>query len=112
MGAGEVSPNPELYARMAVPYETADAAQAAIKAFLADVAALREKHRIAEVAMIAVAYHGAEDYAAMTQFSGDMRRSLVLADGIYRQAMANEAQIHEWEAARLRALASDDGEER
>lgn len=104
-----MSPNPELYARMAVPYETADAAQAAIKAFLAGVAALREKHRIAEVAMIAGAYTG-DELVAITQTLGDQGRSLRLATVLAREIALAKAEDYEREAARLRTLASDDGE--
>lgn len=106
-----MAPNPDLYARMAVPYETADAAQTAIKAFLADVAALREKHRIAEVAMIAGAYTGGE-LVGMTQTLGNQGRSLRLAQALVGDIAAVTAAEYEREAARLRALASDDGEER
>ena len=106
MGAGEVSPNPELYARMAVPYETADAAQTAIKAFLADVAALREKHRIAEVAMIAGAYVGGE-MVGMTQTLGDQSRSLRLVSSLGKQCMMAEAERREEEAEELRRRAGE-----
>jgi hypothetical protein len=111
MGAGEVSPNPELYARMAVPYETADAAQTAIKAFLADVAALREKHRIAEVAIIAGAYVPAPawyaDLVAMTQTLGDQGRSMQLVASLGKRCMLNEAERREEEAEDLRRRAAE-----
>ena len=106
-----MSPNPDLYARMAVPYDSNEAAQAALKAFLEDVAALREKHRIAEVAMIAGAYTGGE-LVGMTQTLGNQGRSLSLAKALVQNIAAATAAEYEREAARLRALASDDGEER
>lgn len=111
MGAGEVSPNPDLYARMAVPYDSNEAAQAALKAFLLDVAALREKHRIAEVAMIAAAYVGGERpdpvAMAMTQTLGDQSRSLRLVASLGKQCMTAEAERREEEAAELRRRAGE-----
>lgn len=101
-----MAPNPDLYARMAVPYDSAEAAQAALKAFLEDVAALREKHRIAEVAMIAGAYVGGE-MVGMTQTLGDQSRSLRLVSSLGKQCMMAEAERREEEAEELRRRAGE-----
>lgn len=45
-------PNPKLYREMSQPFESVDAANAALQAFQEDVAALRAKHRIAECYVI------------------------------------------------------------
>lgn len=45
--------NPGLYRRMSEPFASAEEATAAINAFFDDLAALREKHRIADVHVIA-----------------------------------------------------------
>ena len=101
-----VAHNPDLYARMAVPYDSDEAAQAALKAFLEDVAALREKHRIAEVAMIAGAYVGGE-MVGMTQTLGDQSRSLRLVSLLGKQCMMAEAERREEEAEELRRRAGE-----
>ncbi len=99
-------PNPDLYARMAVPYDSAEAAQAALKAFLEDVAALREKHRIAEVAMIAGTYVAGE-MVGMTQTLGDQSRSMRLVATLGKQCMMAEAERREEEAEELRRRAGE-----
>lgn len=48
-----IEANPERYRRMSAPYESEELAKAAMKAFLKDLRELREKHRIAEVSVIA-----------------------------------------------------------
>lgn len=102
-----MAPNPELYKQMAAPYDTAEAAHAAIRAFLDDVAEARKRHRIAEVAMIAGGYVGSE-LVAMTQTLGDQGRSLRIATTLVQSVARSAADEHEREAARLRALAGDD----
>ena len=104
-----VAHNPDLYARMAVPYGSAEAAQAALKAFLEDAAALREKHRIAEVAMIAGAYVGGErrEFVGMTQTLGDQSRSLRLVSSLGKQCMMAEAERREEDAKDLRRRAGE-----
>lgn len=52
----EWGPNPELYARMAEPYSTTEAADAAIESFFKDLAKLREQHRIPHVVVVAMAH--------------------------------------------------------
>ena len=52
----EFGPDPELYARMSKPYESKEAADAALKRFMLGVKALREECGIAEVMML-VANH-------------------------------------------------------
>jgi len=44
--------NPDLFARMSVPFDTLDEANEALTAFFADVAAARERHRIKNVVLI------------------------------------------------------------
>lgn len=46
---GVSSKDQKLYRQMQEPHESADAAQAALTAFLEDLGELRKKHRIAEV---------------------------------------------------------------
>jgi adenylyl- and sulfurtransferase ThiI len=50
--------DPELYHRMAAPYDSEEDAQQAISAFCEEVRAARVKHRIPEVVMFCGVYHG------------------------------------------------------
>ena len=57
----EYAADPEKYREMSEPYETAETASESLSAFLDDVRALREKHRIAEIVVGAAVYFKDED---------------------------------------------------
>ena len=48
----EWKPDPEKYQRLSAPFDTLEEAQAAGEAFFKDLSELREKHRIANLAVI------------------------------------------------------------
>lgn len=54
-------PNEERYNKCAQPHADANAANSAIEAFFAELGALREKHGVPEVLVVAAAYHGTEE---------------------------------------------------
>jgi hypothetical protein len=54
-------PNHKIYAEMCVPHDGADATNAAIDAFYADVNAARRKHRISDVSIVVRAFCKYED---------------------------------------------------
>ena len=45
----EAKPNPELYERMRVPFETEDEARASVEAFMEKVGQLREQYKMPDV---------------------------------------------------------------
>lgn len=100
-------PDPDLYRRMSEPYESQVEAECALKAFLGAVRVLREKHRIAEVVMLAGVHAGGE-VVAMTQTLGDAARAPKLALGLYRQTMTTIAESHERAAAQIRAALDEE----
>jgi hypothetical protein len=94
--------NPELFRRMSEPYDTADAANAALEAFYADVKAAREKHRIAQVYVIAetnVKYESFESPAMSTASFGSGEHSLAMV----AWAFGREQEQHEELIAAMRA---------
>ena len=97
-------PDPELYARMAEPYSTAEEAQKAMCDFCAEVRVLREKHRIAEVVMI-VGVNCGDELLAMTQALGNARRAPELAIALMKQTAETMAAQHDQEAAEWRKAA-------
>lgn len=103
-----IEANPELYARMSEPYDSAEQAQVALAVFMEGVAELRQKHRIAEVAIVAASYAGNDstETVAMMQTIGDQTRSLTLVASLAKQVMRQNAEWHEQEAAALRETAS------
>lgn len=48
----DVQSNPELYRQLSAPFESSDAANEAIRAFVTDLRELRERHRIRDVHVI------------------------------------------------------------
>lgn len=83
----EFGPNPSRYAELSVPVEKIDGL-ASLKAFLNDLARLREKHKIAEVITVCGTYckgekEGEKYLATMTLAMGDSTVSAELGSVAY-----------------------------
>lgn len=90
-----VTRNPELFARMDAPFTASAEAEQAVHAFLTDLEALREKHRIANVYTIVEVRALDEGGDALAWFSrhfrGDSRNLLPMV----ARAYGAEREVHE-----------------
>jgi len=102
-------PNPELYERLSKPYETQEAAGAALTRFSEGMAKLREECGIAEVLIVAGAYSKEEGGRAglcqTFQCFGSHGVLPTLLDTARRQTASTLAEHHERMAAEYRAIA-------
>lgn len=95
----------ELYRRMAEPYESAEAAAAALKAFHDGVRKLREEHRIAEAVCVAAVYTK-DGMLPIARSNGDSVVAPVLVAALFR----SYRERHMRELDRLAGIGGDDGE--
>ncbi len=97
----EPGPNPERYREMSKPFPTAEAANTALDAFYKDLGALRVKHRLADVYVVASVNVLAEDGDEMQTVGrmmwGDELKALMLT----AWAMGTEQAMHEERVGRL-----------
>jgi hypothetical protein len=92
--------NPQLYRELSVPFANTDLASDAIKAFIADVKAAREKHRIADVISViyvnALSDTGDEGILKATSSFGDpLKKPIMLARALGEEQAALERAIAE-----------------
>ena len=87
MSDTKVIQDASLYERMSEPYPAAEDAKAALDAFIDDVVALREKHRIASFVICASA-SGPEGPSATMIVRGDQAMAAILATRLYRRYAA------------------------
>ena len=85
--------NPKLYRELSVPFESTDAAQAAIEAFISDLEASRAKHKIADVVTVievnAISGDGREGVMTLSMGFGDqIKKASMLA-----MALGKERQL-------------------
>lgn len=94
--------DPKRYRRMCEPFPSLEATQDAITAFFNDVEAAREKHRIADVILIAEVVHEADNTevrGSSTLLLGDSTRALPILAREY----GRHSQLHEDMMAKLTA---------
>lgn len=84
MSKSKVTQDPERWLRCQEPHESQEASDAALDAFLDDVSAAREKHRIAEVVILTGTIFPGEDgnpqlFAGMSRFGSDEKMAEMIA---------------------------------
>lgn len=82
--------DPALYRKLSEPHADMKAAEAAISAFFDDLRVAREKHRIPEMTILALANYlrdGVEATALWSQHSGDSTKALPILAQAYGAAM-------------------------
>jgi hypothetical protein len=87
MSSNAFGPNEERYKIASEPHADEDVAAHALHAFFHELGALREKHKIPEVVIVAAAYHGEGDYkqtVAQAAAFGNERTFPDLAAAAYR----------------------------
>lgn len=89
--APPAGPNPDLYAKLAVPKATREEGRSAMEAFLADVHAARVKRGIPNVLIAPVVFvrDDAGPEMMMACFYGDQRRSVLVAAQVLRHFKAD-----------------------
>lgn len=100
----ETTNDPSNYRRCAEPFADAEHANEALAAFFADVKAAREKHRIADIAVLVEVSHmldGEEVRGSASSFHGDSARVLPMLAREFGAAQ----QRHEDHLAALMARA-------
>lgn len=95
----------DLYRRMAEPYESAEAAAAALEAFRDGVRKLREEHRIPETVCVAAVYTR-DGMLPMACSNGSSAVAPLLVAALYR----GYRKQHISEFDRLAGIGGDDGE--
>jgi len=95
-GSYAYGPNRELYEKLSTPYENKEKASTALQAFLDAVAEARKVHGVADVLVVAVAFHNssrkAGDALANMLSLGDARNKAQLAAMAFQEYASPEIE--------------------